>query len=107
MGAGPDVEDEGPLEPRDEEMGPLANSLLHHTANPVEDHRPLATVHRVQRGVQRRRGGAKAERRPRNVGQERNRRLIAPHPDANESTRLAVTTDRDRDSSRGCRTRVL
>ncbi|KAK4794095.1 hypothetical protein SAY86_012089 [Trapa natans] len=48
VGTCPDVEDEGLLEPRDEEVCPLTHSLLHHPANPIQDDRPLASVHRVE-----------------------------------------------------------
>lgn len=101
MGPGPDIEDEGLLEPRDEEVGPFTHGLLHHPADPVEYHRPLAPVHRVQRGVHRRRCGAKAERRPRHVRKERNRRLVAPHSDAPESS-LQRQREVSKESSGSC-----
>ena len=43
-GTGPDVEDDGPLEPGHEEVGSLANDILLHSAHTVEDHSPLTSL---------------------------------------------------------------
>lgn len=44
-GAGSDVEDDGSLDPRDEEVGAFADDLLLDAGEPVEDYGSVAAVH--------------------------------------------------------------
>ena len=52
MGAGADVEDVGFLDPRDEEVGPLADGLVEDAPETVEEDGALPAIDGVEGGAQ-------------------------------------------------------
>ncbi|CAL9128039.1 unnamed protein product, partial [Musa acuminata var. zebrina] len=62
VGTSADVEDEGFLQPGDEKVSALAHRLREHAAEAVEEHRPLAAVHRIEGRIQQRRADPETKR---------------------------------------------
>nr|GLL39231.1 hypothetical protein DEO72_LG6g131 [Ipomoea trifida] len=61
VGPGANVEDERLLKPWHQKVGPLADGLVDHSAEPIEKHGALAAVNGVHRGVEHRRADSEAE----------------------------------------------
>lgn len=94
MGPGADVEDEGLLEPWDEEVGPFADGVVNDSTETVEEDGALAAVDGVEGGVED--GGADAEPEggASHVRQERHGGLAASHfRDLIEKIRASVDRD--------------
>lgn len=74
-----DVEEEGLLEPRDEEVSPFSDGLVDDSPESVEENRPLTSVDGVQRRVDHRSSDAETQGGARHVRQERHGGLAASH----------------------------
>lgn len=70
MGPGSDIEDVGFLEPWDEEVGALADSLVDHSSETVEEDGALASVDGVQGGADGGGANPEAESSAAEVGEE-------------------------------------
>jgi len=74
-----DIEDVRPLKKRDQEMSPFTHSLIHHSPESIEDNSSFSAVNGEKRCIQHRRRRSKTESSLRQIGKERNSRLLASH----------------------------